>query len=57
MTLPFGYLCGEHDDKFSTLARQSALPYTLVADAGHNAHRANPSAFADQLRSLLAPFG
>lgn len=57
MTLPFGYLCGEHDVKFSTLARQSALPYTLVADAGHNAHRANPSAFAGQLRSLLAPFG
>ncbi|XBS68616.1 hypothetical protein ABK905_18455 [Acerihabitans sp. KWT182] len=56
LTLPFGYLCGERDTKFSALARQAGLPYFLVPDAGHNAHRAEPAAFAGQLLSLLAPF-
>ncbi|WP_213989782.1 2-succinyl-6-hydroxy-2,4-cyclohexadiene-1-carboxylate synthase [Sodalis sp. dw_96] len=55
LTLPFGYLCGERDGKFSALARQGALPCSLVPGAGHNAHRAEPAAFAAELLSLLAP--
>ncbi|NDL65271.1 2-succinyl-6-hydroxy-2,4-cyclohexadiene-1-carboxylate synthase [Enterobacteriales bacterium SAP-6] len=56
LDLPLGYLCGERDGKFSALARRAALPFVLVPDAGHNAHRANPPAFAGQLLALLAPF-
>lgn len=55
LSIPFGYLCGEHDGKFTALAQQSALPFLSVPGAGHNAHRANPPAFAGQLLSLLAP--
>ncbi|TCL07232.1 2-succinyl-6-hydroxy-2,4-cyclohexadiene-1-carboxylate synthase [Sodalis ligni] len=55
LSLPFGYLCGERDAKFSTLARQGGLPCSLVPGAGHNAHRAEPAAFAAELLSLLAP--
>jgi len=55
LPLPFGYLCGERDGKFSALARQRALLHVLVPGAGHNAHRAEPAAFAAQLLSLLAP--
>lgn len=54
--LPFGYLCGEHDAKFAALARRARLPFFLVPGAGHNAHRANPPAYAGQLLALLAPF-
>ncbi|WP_413723329.1 2-succinyl-6-hydroxy-2,4-cyclohexadiene-1-carboxylate synthase [Sodalis sp. RH24] len=56
LDLPFGYLCGEHDGKFTALARGAALPLVPVPGAGHNAHRANPPAFAGQLLTLLAPF-
>ncbi|TKI04778.1 2-succinyl-6-hydroxy-2,4-cyclohexadiene-1-carboxylate synthase [Martelella alba] len=55
LPIPFGYLCGEYDDKFSALARRCALPFLTVRGAGHNSHRANPSAFADRLLTLLAP--
>ncbi len=55
LPVPFGYLCGERDHKFAGLARQEGLPFSLVPGAGHNAHRANPPAFAGQLLSLLAP--
>ncbi|AXF76470.1 2-succinyl-6-hydroxy-2,4-cyclohexadiene-1-carboxylate synthase [Erwinia tracheiphila] len=40
------FLCGERDHKFRQLTEQASLPLTVVPDAGHNAHRANPSAFA-----------
>lgn len=56
LELPFGYLCGSQDDKFTALARRAAFPLALVSGAGHNAHRANPPDFAGQLLTLLAPF-
>ncbi|MEN3260559.1 2-succinyl-6-hydroxy-2,4-cyclohexadiene-1-carboxylate synthase [Sodalis endosymbiont of Spalangia cameroni] len=56
LPLPFGYLCGAQDAKFSALAEQAGLPWWPVAAAGHNAHRGNPRAFAERLHSLLAPF-
>jgi len=49
----FHYLCGEHDDKFRQLAVQASLPLTLVPAAGHNAHHANPQAFAQLLACRL----
>ncbi|TCW00302.1 2-succinyl-6-hydroxy-2,4-cyclohexadiene-1-carboxylate synthase [Biostraticola tofi] len=52
----FGYLCGALDGKFRRLAQQAGLPLFLIPEAGHNAHRANPSAFAGQLHSRLLPF-
>ncbi|WP_034916073.1 2-succinyl-6-hydroxy-2,4-cyclohexadiene-1-carboxylate synthase [Erwinia sp. 9145] len=55
LSCPFLYLCGEHDHKFQRLARQAALPVALVSHAGHNAHRANPLAFARHLAGALSP--
>lgn len=55
LSLPFGYLCGERDEKFSALARQGRLPISLVPGTGHNAHQGNPPAFTSLLLSQLAP--
>lgn len=54
LSVPFGYLCGERDIKFQTLARQAALPLLSVADCGHNAHQANPAGYAARIRSLIS---
>lgn len=54
LSVPFGYLCGERDTKFQTLARQAALPLLSVADCGHNAHQANPADYAARIRSLIS---
>ncbi|ARZ00411.1 2-succinyl-6-hydroxy-2,4-cyclohexadiene-1-carboxylate synthase [Yersinia ruckeri] len=54
LSLPFAYLCGEQDHKFQQLAYQYRLPLCTIAEAGHNAHRANPGAFAAQVRSFLS---
>lgn len=53
LTVPFHYICGEWDHKFQQLATQSALPYERVPAAGHNAHRANPHAFAHLVSRML----
>ncbi|MCX8956590.1 2-succinyl-6-hydroxy-2,4-cyclohexadiene-1-carboxylate synthase [Erwinia psidii] len=50
------YLCGERDHKFCQLAEQASLPFDLVPAAGHNAHRANPAAFAALLTRLITGF-
>ncbi|MEW5290200.1 2-succinyl-6-hydroxy-2,4-cyclohexadiene-1-carboxylate synthase [Erwinia papayae] len=52
----FYYLCGERDRKFHQLAQQAALPFDLVPQAGHNAHRANPQAFARLLARKLSHY-
>ncbi|MGG7668286.1 2-succinyl-6-hydroxy-2,4-cyclohexadiene-1-carboxylate synthase [Yersinia sp. J1] len=54
LAIPFAYLCGERDLKFQQLARQNRLPLHTLAGAGHNAHRANPDAFAEQVRLFLS---
>ncbi|WP_166506713.1 hypothetical protein [Sodalis glossinidius] len=56
MPLPFGYLCGAQDVKFSALAEQARLHWWLIPATGHNTHRGNPQAFATRLLFLLAPF-
>nr|WP_277985882.1 2-succinyl-6-hydroxy-2,4-cyclohexadiene-1-carboxylate synthase [Pectobacterium zantedeschiae] len=53
LSIPFVYLCGASDVKFQTLAAQYGLPLLSVARAGHNAHQANPAAYAEQVRSFL----
>ncbi|MGG2140252.1 2-succinyl-6-hydroxy-2,4-cyclohexadiene-1-carboxylate synthase [Symbiopectobacterium sp. RP] len=51
--LPFGYLCGAQDQKFQAIAQTYRLPLLSVARAGHNAHRANPAAYAQQIRRFI----
>ncbi|QKJ87914.1 2-succinyl-6-hydroxy-2,4-cyclohexadiene-1-carboxylate synthase [Paramixta manurensis] len=53
LSVPLHYLCGEQDNKFKQLAQRCTLPLTLIEAAGHNAHRANPAAFARRLAPML----
>ncbi|MFU9136826.1 2-succinyl-6-hydroxy-2,4-cyclohexadiene-1-carboxylate synthase [Erwinia tasmaniensis] len=53
LTCPLQYLCGEQDRRFSALAEQADIPYETLPAAGHNAHRANPQAFARRLAQRL----
>lgn len=53
---PFHYLCGERDSKFQAIARDLGAPYHLIPDAGHNAHRDNPAAFAACITSVLRQY-
>ncbi|WP_019209349.1 2-succinyl-6-hydroxy-2,4-cyclohexadiene-1-carboxylate synthase [Yersinia massiliensis] len=54
LRVPYTYLCGDRDTKFQQLAAQYQLPLRTLARAGHNAHRANPGAFAAQVLSFLS---
>lgn len=54
LTLPVVWLCGSHDAKFITLAQQANFPLRHIANAGHNAHRANPADFARQALALIS---
>ena len=54
LSVPYTYLCGSRDQKFQQLAHQYQLPLRTLARAGHNAHRANPGAFAAQVLSFLS---
>lgn len=47
------FLIGERDHKFRQMAEQNALPYRLIAHAGHNAHWENPIDFAAQLIQII----
>lgn len=53
LTIPFYYLCGDRDTKFSTLATDLGLHPESISDAGHNAHRDSPAAFSSRLFTLL----
>ncbi|MFP9229225.1 2-succinyl-6-hydroxy-2,4-cyclohexadiene-1-carboxylate synthase [Pectobacterium cacticida] len=55
LSLPFMYLCGASDVKFHTLAAHYGLPVVRVAQAGHNAHQANPTVYADRVRAFISP--
>jgi len=54
-TFPFWYLCGERDAKFRAIAEELSLPYRIIHDAGHNAHRENPAGVVACLAQIL-PF-
>ena len=51
--LSFCYLCGQKDEKFQQIARNSQLPLKLILQAGHNAHHSNPEGFVQQLILFL----
>ncbi len=57
LPLPIHYICGEKDQKFSQLAEQSGLPYTQIAEAGHNVHKEQPDDFSACLREFIATCG
>lgn len=56
--LPLLFIAGEHDRKYRLLAESlSSLPHAetrIVADAGHDTHLENPSAFVSVLSSFLS---
>ncbi|WP_315708066.1 2-succinyl-6-hydroxy-2,4-cyclohexadiene-1-carboxylate synthase [Brenneria uluponensis] len=54
LRVPFGYLCGDSDNKFQALAAQYQLPLLSVANAGHNAHQANPADYAARIRWFIS---
>lgn len=54
--LPFCYLCGEYDLKFQQIAKENHFPLRTISAAGHNAHRANPVEYAQQLISFLKEY-
>ncbi|HBO24055.1 MAG TPA: 2-succinyl-6-hydroxy-2,4-cyclohexadiene-1-carboxylate synthase [Providencia sp.] len=57
LTVPYCYFCGERDQKFRSVSQQYALPLTLIANAGHNAHRENPQSYATALHYFLSHCG
>lgn len=57
LTLPFIWLCGEKDNKFQSIAQQYSLPLTTIPQAGHNAHQAQPVAYAAVINHVLSLFG
>lgn len=57
LNCPYRYFCGERDQKFRSVSQQYALPLTLIENAGHNAHRENPTGFATALHHFLSHCG
>lgn len=57
LTCPYRYFCGERDQKFRSVSQQYTLPLTLIANAGHNAHRENPTGYATALHHFLSHCG
>ncbi|MGL6002321.1 MAG: alpha/beta fold hydrolase [Plesiomonas sp.] len=53
LSVPFAYLTGSKDVKFQRIAQQYGFPLTVITDAGHNAHTANPAKFAAEVRRIL----
>ena len=51
--LPIYYFVGEKDLKFKQMAVDNYLNYTIIENAGHNAHAENPQKFAEKLTALL----
>jgi 2-succinyl-6-hydroxy-2,4-cyclohexadiene-1-carboxylate synthase len=47
------YLCGEQDKKFLRLAEQSKLSFSVINNAGHNAHKEKPAQFALLIKNKL----
>jgi 2-succinyl-6-hydroxy-2,4-cyclohexadiene-1-carboxylate synthase len=63
LTMPVLVVAGEHDEKFSALARRMAAEIgenatlAIIAGAGHAAHLEQPEAFLAVLRPWLAAHG
>jgi len=52
-TVPILYVCGEKDAKFRKLASESGLHTQLIESAGHNAHKEQPTNFAQCIHSFI----
>lgn len=50
---PFWYLCGERDSKFRAIAAELQAPCHVIDNAGHNAHRENPTHVVECLAKIL----
>lgn len=57
LSCPYCYFCGERDQKFRSVSQQYELPLTLITNAGHNAHRENPTGYAAALHHFLSYSG
>lgn len=57
LSVPYCYFCGEKDQKFRGVSQQYALPFTLIENAGHNAHRENPQHYVIALHHFLSHCG
>ncbi|MEQ4675531.1 2-succinyl-6-hydroxy-2,4-cyclohexadiene-1-carboxylate synthase [Providencia vermicola] len=57
LSCPYHYFCGERDQKFRSVSQQYTLPLTLIENAGHNAHRENPTGYATALHHFLSHCG
>ncbi|HHR6144006.1 TPA: 2-succinyl-6-hydroxy-2,4-cyclohexadiene-1-carboxylate synthase [Providencia alcalifaciens] len=57
LSVPYCYFCGEKDQKFRSVSQQYALPFTLIKNAGHNAHRENPQHYVIALHHFLSHCG
>ncbi len=55
-SLPYLYLVGEQDQKFSAIAKKEQLCFQLIKQAGHNAHLENPIAFTKAIEKFLIQF-
>jgi len=53
LEVPFHYLCGENDLKFTVIADELAAPHHIIHAVGHNAHRENPERVAACLAHIL----
>ncbi|MDV7103998.1 2-succinyl-6-hydroxy-2,4-cyclohexadiene-1-carboxylate synthase [Vibrio sp. TH_r3] len=47
------YICGEKDEKFFSLAKQSELSFTAIEGAGHNVHKERPDKLAQLIKAKL----
>ncbi|EEG85919.1 hypothetical protein PROPEN_01742 [Proteus penneri ATCC 35198] len=45
------------DNKFQSIAQRYSLPLTTIPHAGHNAHQAQPAAYAAVINHVLSLFG
>lgn len=52
--LPIYYFVGEKDPKFRQLAEKNQLNPIIIPQAGHNAHKENPTDFAKKISQLIS---
>ncbi|PMJ90875.1 2-succinyl-6-hydroxy-2,4-cyclohexadiene-1-carboxylate synthase [Vibrio sp. 10N.261.55.A7] len=52
-SLPIHYVCGGKDNKFSTMAKESGLSFSVVSGAGHNVHQECPNEFTKIIMDFI----
>lgn len=51
--LPIHYIVGERDQKFRKIAQENGLNFSVIVDAGHNAHLENPYQVAEVIKKVV----